>query len=240
MLVLVEFNKNFEEIKEECIKQKLIFIPIFTLNLTSKEEIQTQLKVIKEQKNNLTYSYCAIRVIIYNFSNSLIGTINSLKQEFDLVIGFGGLNKINRFFLEQTQIDFLEDPQNSQYKVKIDFIHHFNSGLNHVLCKLAKEKNIGIIHSLSFRKLQPFFISKEIGRINQNVKFARKYKIPITSNIISNKYQIKNKFQLKQINSILGFNNDQNKQALSIIEEKIKQNQFKKSDKFIGDGVWFE
>lgn len=240
MFVLVEVNKYLNETILECKKHNFTVIPLFTLNLTTKEDIQEQIKQIKLIKNKINMKHSAIRVVIFNFSNSLVGNINSLKKDFDLIVGFGGLNKLNRFFLEQTQIDFLEDPQNSQYKPKMDFIHHFNSGLNHVLCNLAKEKNVGIINSLNFVKLKPIFIAKEIGRINQNTKFARKYNIPILSNIISNKYQVKNQNQLNNINSILGLDNNQKKDSLNVLEEKINLNNFKKSSKYVGEGVFFE
>jgi RNase P/RNase MRP subunit p30 len=58
---------------------------------------------------------------------------------------------------------------------KFDFIHHKNSGLNHITSKLLFENNIrlGFSFSLILFTKNRFFI---LGRIMQNIKFARKFK----------------------------------------------------------------
>lgn len=222
------------------------FVIIFDVYFENKIDINTQLKKIKEIKSqiikeNLKNIFFSIRIILYKLDSSYIGIINSLNNDFDIIIGFGGLNKINRFFLEKTNIDYLQDPHNSFYKVKLDFIHHFNSGLNHILCKLAKEKNIDFIFSLNFIKNNNnFYISKELGRVRQNIKFARKYNIDIVFNIINNEFNFKNKKQLFFISYILGLDTFQTKNMYISLENKLKNNIFKKSDKYIGKGIYIK
>ena len=57
-----------------------------------------------------------------------------------------------------------------------EFMHHRNSGLNQVLCKLARDNDITIVFSLAL------VLSKNrreasmiMGRMMQNVRFCRKY-----------------------------------------------------------------
>jgi RNase P/RNase MRP subunit p30 len=59
-----------------------------------------------------------------------------------------------------------------------DYMHHRNSGLNHVLCKIAKEKGIKI--GFSFSDLLNADKKKRailLGRMKQNVRLCRKYKV---------------------------------------------------------------
>ena len=93
-----------------------------------------------------------------------VGFVNTL-NDFDLVIGLGGLNKVNRFFFEDTLVDFVRDPHNVIFRSKMDFIHHQNSGINHVLCKLANERDIGMFFSLNFVLGENKNKAKEFGLV---------------------------------------------------------------------------
>lgn len=59
---------------------------------------------------------------------------------------------------------------------KRDFIHHRASGLNHILCKLAKENNITIGFSLS-SILKSNNIHIILGRVMQNIRLCTKFKV---------------------------------------------------------------
>jgi len=84
-------------------------------------------------------------------------------------------------------------------------------------------------------------MSKEIGRVNQNLIFARKYKIPIILNfIIKNENQIKSKQELIHIMSLFNLSTKQKIESINIIEQKIKQNNFKKSQKYITEGLYIK
>jgi RNase P/RNase MRP subunit p30 len=83
-------------------------------------------------------------------------------------------------------------------------MHHRNSGLNHVLCKLARDKNISI--GFSFFEL---FISnkKEIilGRIIQNVRFLKKYRVEcFISSFASEPYQMRSKEDFNSFSRFIG------------------------------------
>ena len=243
MFILIEYNKeNYRELINKIQTLNLTPVILFKFTILNKEENKKQLDNIREIKNLEKIDYSAIQITISEkIENSIQTIINSLKQEFNIIIGLGGLNKINRLFLEETQIDFLQDPQNSKFNPKIDFIHHFNSGINDILCTFAKQKQIGFLFDLNLLFMKTKYMSKEIGRVNQNLIFARKYKIPIILNfIIKNENQIKSKQELIHIMSLFNLSTKQKIESINIIEQKIKQNNFKKSQKYITEGLYIK
>lgn len=239
MYVLVKYSSNYEEMSKECQNKNQTPIPLFSLTLTKqKDQNKQHLSKLKQLVNSKNFEYSALQITLNAIDNTTQGIINQLKQDFDIIIGQGGLNKVNRFFLEQTQIDFLLDSHTSRFKVKFDFIHHFNSGLNHVLCKFAKEKNIGIINSLNFMKQQGVILTKDIARMNQNTKFARKYDLFMYSNfIITKKEDIISLIQLTSFQKELGMDTKQIKESQNILEKIIKKNKHKKSLEYISKGL---
>jgi len=236
-------DNNFEKIKNNDFN----IIKVFNINFNNKNQIKEDLTKILDElkslsdlknnylKNNLNL-YSALIIHIDKFENSTSGLINQLKSNFDLIIGKGGLNKINKFFIEQTNIDFLLDPQNSIDKVKFDFIHHFNSGVNHILCREMEKKGIGFMFSLN--NITNKYFVKEMGRINQNLSFSRKFNIKSSLNfIIDNENQIKTKNQLDSIYSLFDISNDQKVEFKNILTNKILKNCEKKSQNYILDGI---
>ncbi len=59
-----------------------------------------------------------------------------------------------------------------------DFTHQRGSGLNHVLCEIAQQKNIVIAFSLqhAITAKNPGII---LGRMAQNIRLCQKYKVPV-------------------------------------------------------------
>jgi RNase P/RNase MRP subunit p30 len=241
MFVFVKYNDLYNQIIPQIKKHEFTPITLFDLELSEKNQIKEELSKIKTQITTLKINYTAIRLFLKKIDNSTPNIIDNLKKEFDIVIGYGGMNKINRYFLEQTKIDFLQDPQNSSYYNKIDFIHHFNSSLNHVLCEIAKQKQIKFIFSLNFTQNSKKNIPKEIGRINQNIKFASKYSIPLYINyIITQPNQILSLNDFKRAINIFNLNNYQKKESINILEETIKNNRLKRSKEYINENIQFE
>lgn len=237
MFVLIRYNKNSSELSQKAKKEGLTPVICFDLILSKKEKTREDLKSLIEVKNNLNIEYSAVRVYLEKIDNSTIGMINNLKNQFDLVIGYGGLNKMNRFFLEQCNIDILQDPQNSSFASKIDFVHHFNSGLNQILCKMAKEAEVIFFFSLNFT-INKRQVLREFGRINQNIGFARKYKIPvICSFLIEDKFQLRSAVEISAIMGLFDVSTHQVKESLQILERRCKDNTFKKSSSYISRGI---
>jgi RNase P/RNase MRP subunit p30 len=241
MFVLVEYNKNYSDVCCELSKLDYTPITIFKLRLNGKKEIIEQLGKIKELRARISPKYSAVQVQLDKMENTSVGTVNSLRNDFDLVIGLGGLNKVNRFFFEDTLVDFVRDPHNVIFRSKMDFIHHQNSGINHVLCKLANERDIGMFFSLNFVLGENKNKAKEFGRVSQNIKFCQKYNVPVVlSFAVSNVNQIKTCNQLKKISSLFNLSSQMMSQNVSILQDTVKKNKFRLSNKHIIDGIEFK
>src|SRR3989344_1950179 len=85
-----------------------------------------------------------------------------------------------------------------------DFMKYRNSGLNQVLCKLAKKNNISI--GISFNDI---LNSKNridlLGKIMFNIKLCRKYKVKIIlCNSTKNEKEIRNEKDLRAFALTLG------------------------------------
>ena len=85
-----------------------------------------------------------------------------------------------------------------------DFMKYRNSGLNQVLCKLAKKNNISI--GISFNDI----LNSEnridlLGKIMFNIKLCRKYKVKIIlCNSTKNEKEIRNEKDLRAFALTLG------------------------------------
>lgn len=96
----------------------------------------------------------------------------------------GGENSFNRRVLETLKINFLVSPEREIPEKRIfkkDTLKQRDSGLNHVLAKIAKEKNISI--TIDFNEIKNIKDKKakalRLSRIIQNIKICRKAKCKI-------------------------------------------------------------
>ena len=90
---------------------------------------------------------------------------------------------------------------------KMDFIHQRASGLNHILCKIAKKNNIIIGFSLS-----SILNSKNkqviLGRIMQNIKLCRKFRVKTAIASFAQKpFEMRGAHDLRSLFEILGSKN---------------------------------
>jgi RNase P/RNase MRP subunit p30 len=238
MYVFVDVNSYTNEIIEELKNQEQKPICLFSLSLETKEKAKQSLIKIRELIKKNTYEKTAVQVSLGKKESWKVGFINQLQQETDLVLGRGGLNVTNRFFLEQTTIDFLINPQSTLEKPKIDYIHHFNMGLNHVLLQFAKEQDKHICLFLDMLPEQHFFKAKELGRIAQIIRLAHKYKTAIhLQYLIKKKEDIRTVFMTKKIMEYLGYTSQHSKQSLEITTQKIKEKEQKRSPEYICEGI---
>ena len=120
-----------------------------------------------------------------------------------LVIVQGGDLDINRFAVENKQVDILLSPEKNTRK---DLMFSRRSGLNQVLCKLAAKNGVAIgfdfsylLHSSDKQR------ARILGRMKQNVKFCKKYKVKMVfSSFAKNKYELRSEDFLKVFARILG------------------------------------
>lgn len=121
-------------------------------------------------------------------------------------------DQIARTALESKQTDILLSPEKHVLK---DFMHQRNSGLNHILCKLANKNNIAI--GISFSDLlREKMLHKRLGRIMQNIKLCRKYKVKLVlASFAKNEYETRNPKDLITLAATLGMTASQIKEALN-------------------------
>ncbi|MEA3430468.1 MAG: RNase P subunit p30 family protein [Nanoarchaeota archaeon] len=133
----------------------------------------------------------------------------------------------NRSTFEQGKPDMIFSLEDGTHP---DFIYFRNSGLNQVYCKLAK-KNYTII-ALNFNLLLSSRNKiKIIGRMMQNIKLCKKYKVPIAiASLTDNPMNMRNPKDLTSLSTVLGMDTQQSKTCTNLILNKIKNNiDFKKS-----------
>ena len=140
---------------------------------------------------------------------------NKTSEAEGLVVVEGGDDKINRACVENNKVDILLSPEKGR---KDDSVYFRNSGLNHILCKLANKNQVAI--GFNFDDLEE---SKDreilIGRIMQNIRLCRKYKVDMVFDSFGNKKADVN--NLISFARVLGMTPGEAKKALS----------FKKKDK---------
>jgi RNase P/RNase MRP subunit p30 len=98
--------------------------------------------------------------------------IESLKGTKKKIAIIGGDDAFNRRAIESLKIDYLVSPEGSK---KFDNLKQRDSGLNHVVVKIAKEKGILIVVDFGeISRLEKKEKAEKIARVAQNVKICRK------------------------------------------------------------------
>ena len=131
-----------------------------------------------------------------------------------IIIIEGGDDKQNRKAVSSKNVDILLNPQLGNRK---DTPHQRNSGLNQVLCKLAKQNNVAIGFSI-----KPIQKAKKrrivLGRIMQNIQLCRKYKIPIIVGIYEEE---KNQKDTLALFKVLGMRGKELQVSKDFIEKRL-------------------
>ncbi len=98
--------------------------------------------------------------------------IDLLRKKNKIIAIIGGDNLFNRRVLETMPINYLISPEKG---LKFDNLKQKDSGINHVLAKIAKQKNISIVIDFcDLKKLDDFDLSIRIARISQNLRVCQK------------------------------------------------------------------
>jgi len=164
---------------------------------------------IKESDNSDIY-------ILDSDEKTARSILESLKQKNikKKIAILGRDNNFNRRALETLKIDFLISPERELPKdKKKDTLKQRDSGLNHVLAKIAKEKNISIIidfndfNSIKDKKQK----SLRLARIIQNIEICRKAKCNVLICDFSN--QTKEK-ELRAFGFSIGMSSQQVKNCI--------------------------
>lgn len=122
-------------------------------------------------------------------------SVNVLKK----LVVLGTSDEINRIALESKKTLGLLNPEIGRQK---DYSSYRNSGLNHVLCKIARDNNKMIF--ISIDELNELKDPVVLGRVIQNIKLCNKFKAKWQFvNLASDVDGIKSAFELKEIERVL-------------------------------------
>ncbi len=126
----------------------------------------------------------------------------------------------DRFSLEKAKPDILFGLGNKGR----DTMHYRSSGLNQVMCRLAKENNVCI--GFDFGSLIEATDIKRavlIGRMKQNTRFCRKYKVKtVIASFADNPYKMRSPHDLVSFGITLGMHPSEAKKSLIGALDKIK------------------
>jgi len=147
----------------------------------------------------------------------------------DLVIAKGGNT---RALLERGKVDAIMGLENHGGR---DFMHHRNSGLNQVLCKIAAQKGVMVCIAL------PDLLSQKghvLGRIRQNIKLCRKYGVKIGfASLAKDRLGMRNPNDVKSFLEVLGMHPKEAKDALEVFGRRISLNKARRDPDYICEGI---
>lgn len=117
-------------------------------------------------------------------------------------------DEFNRRVIETCRIDYLVSPEFNPGK---DGLKQRSSGLNHVVAKIASEKNVAIVVNFTvFNKLEKKEKAQKIARIIQNVKICRKANCKIKiATFASSTEELRDKHDLMAFAFSLGMSSEQ-------------------------------
>ena len=131
--------------------------------------------------------------------------------------------------MENKRVDIIVGAEKSK---KNDFLHYRNSGLNQVLCKLARKNDIAVAFNFNeVLKLKGAGRSQLIGRMMQNVRMCRKYGVRmIIASFATNKFELKNPSDLMSFGMILGMTPKEAKDGLENVSYFLSDKKEKITD----------
>ena len=129
------------------------------------------LKTVKS-KSEVSKKYSCDGFLIDSSEKEARRIIESLKNSGKKIAVIGGDDAFNRRAVESLKINYLVSPEKGNKK---DNLKQRDSGINHVVAKIAKEKGIVFVVDMSeVAGLKDKEKVLRLGRIIQNIKICRK------------------------------------------------------------------
>ena len=119
----------------------------------------------------------------------------------------------DRFFIENKKIKLIYGFEEIYKK---DYLHQRASGLNHVMCEIARKNNvlIGFAYGTLFDKNE-YERSILLGRMMQNIKLCQKYKVKtILGSFSGNPFEMRSHYDLMSLFTLLGMDGKDVKESL--------------------------
>jgi len=213
-------EKQFIKLAEKLNYLSLCFVYNFTPDITAKIHLLKELQ--KTTKINLFLGLQAAPANVKKAEKlSNLTLVKSIPEQ-------------DQKILEKLVPDILFDLELSP---KTDPLHFRLSGLNQVLCNLAHKNKVAIAFSFSSilnSKNKP----QLLGRIIQNIKLCRKYKVKtIFASFAQTPFQMRSPHDLISLAIVLGMHPSEAKSSLQNILNIIKENQKKKSPEYVSEGI---
>ena len=190
MIDFVMPNNNEDEFI--AIAEKLGYKSIYFLY--SLDDYLNKQKKLEEIDNKIKIhrGILADKKTIYKIENNLKGK--------DVFIAIKSSIK-DKEIIEKSKIDMVFSFEESSRK---DFIHQRASGVNHILCKSAKENNV--IIGFSVKSILDAENKHEIlGRMMQNIKLCKKFEVKIAiASFAENPFEMRGIHDLASLFSKLG------------------------------------
>ena len=119
----------------------------------------------------------------------------------------------NRFAFEKSRPSLVFALEEAQPR---DFMHQRGSGLNHILCRLAKENNVKIGFSFnSILNPNAMTCAQIMGRMQQNIKLCRKFKCKtVIASFAKNPFEMRSPQDLMSFFIELGMHQKEAKDSL--------------------------
>ncbi|MBI2499225.1 hypothetical protein HYV88_03195 [Candidatus Woesearchaeota archaeon] len=158
-----------------------------------------------------------IDIIDFEYNGEMLGFTRFYTFK-DFKIEVGGDDGKNRKIVENKKIDIFLSPEKTRTK---DFMHSRDSGLNQVLCELARKNDIVI--GFNFNDvLKSKNRSVILGKMMQNVALCRKYKVKMV--ILSgakDRYELRSTKDLASFGRVMGMTPGEAKKALNFERKKV-------------------
>ena len=190
-------EKSFVSIAEKLGYKELIFLYGFDTYL------EKQKNPIKNTKIKISYGILADPRNILKINNKF-----KEKRPFTAIKS----SPHNREIIEKSSPDLVFSLEEHTKK---DFMHQRGSGLNHIMCKLMHDNNIAIGFSLSsiLNSEKKHLI---LGRIIQNIKLCRKYKVKtIIASFTEKSFEMRSPHDAKSLFLKLGMDQKEAKDSLN-------------------------
>ena len=158
-----------------------------------------------------------------------LGKLAEMRKEFDLLLVGGGDLELNRAAVETPEVDILAHPEYGRHQVG----KMADSGLNHVLVKLAAKNNVAIeINFGSIFMSSGYNRAKVLRSIRQNIMLAKKFKAPIIlcSGALSH-FELRDSQSMISMATVLGMDLNEAKDAISKVPEKTVKDSIEKRGK---------
>ena len=130
--------------------------------------------------------------------------IDKLFQTGNEIVVIAKDSDFNRKILENKKVNVLLF---SNFLGNKNRLKQRDSGLNHILAKIARDNNIAIgIDIESIRKTEGKERGKLLARIKQNIKLCKKYKVPVMlCSFASSREEMRSAKDLQAFGRVLGF-----------------------------------